>query len=113
MYLNNLAAIVQVISMIIVLAGLIERMVTTKVVFTIGGIIGFILSYFATFVVTLFVTLYNKKSVSGMLPSLILFSVFMLSWIPINVVCLFKKNVKWHHIGHNKSVSIEDIIKSS
>ena len=113
MYLNNLAAIVQVISVIVVLAGLIERMITTKVVFTIGGIVGFIFSYLATFVVTLFVTLYNKKSVSGMLPSLILFTLFMLSWIPINVVCLFKKNVKWHHIGHNKSVSIEEIIKSS
>lgn len=113
MYFNNLAAIVQVISMIIVVAGLIEKLITTKVVFSVVGILGFVASYFATFVVTLFVTLYNKKSVSAMLPSLILFSLFMLTWIPINVVCLFKKNVKWHHIGHSKSVNIDDIIKSS
>lgn len=113
MYLNNLAAIVQVISVIVVAAGLIEKLVTTKVVFTISGILGFIASYFVTFVVTLFVTLYNKKSVSGMLPSLILFTLFMLSWVPINFVCLFKKNVKWKHIGHSKNVNIDDIIKSS
>ena len=113
MYLNNLAAIVQVISMIIAIAVLVEQMITTKVVFTVSGIIGLILSYFATLIVTLFVTVYNKKSISGMLPALILFTIFMLTWMPINVVCLFKKNVKWNHIGHNKSVSIDDIIKSS
>jgi cellulose synthase/poly-beta-1,6-N-acetylglucosamine synthase-like glycosyltransferase len=113
MYLNNLAAIVQVISMIIVLVGLIERMITTKIVFSVAGILGFLVSYFATLVVTLFVTIYNKKSITAMLPSLILFTVFMLSWLPINVVCLFKKNVKWNHIGHNKNINIDDIIKSS
>ncbi len=113
MYLNNLAAIVQVISMIVVLIGLIERMITTKIVFSVVGVLGFLISYFATLVVTLFVTVYNKKSISAMLPSLILFTLFMLSWLPINVVCLFKKNVKWNHIGHNKDVNIDDIIKSS
>ncbi len=113
MYLNNLAAIVQVISFIIVLAGLIERMITTKVVFSIAGILGFIVSYVATLVVTLFVTIYNKKSISGMLPSLILFTLFMLTWMPINIACIFKKNVKWHHIGHNKDINIDDIMKAN
>ena len=113
MYLNNLAAVIQVIATVIALVGLIERMVTTKVVFSVVGILGVLGSYLATFVVTLFVTLYNKKSVSAMLPSLILFTLFMMTWVPINIVCLFKKNIKWQHIGHNKSVNIEDIIKSS
>jgi cellulose synthase/poly-beta-1,6-N-acetylglucosamine synthase-like glycosyltransferase len=113
MYLNNLAAIVQVISMILVLAGLIERMIVTKVVFSVAGILGFLVSYVATLIVSMFVTLYNKKSISAMLPSLILFTLFMLSWIPINIVCLFKKNVNWKHIGHNKNINIDDIIKSS
>lgn len=113
MYLNNLAAIVQVLSMIIVLVGLIERMITTRVVFSIVGVLGFIVSYVGTLLVSMFVTIYNKKSVNAMLPALILFTLFMLSWIPINVVCLFKKNIKWKHIGHDKNVNIDDIIKSS
>lgn len=113
MYLNNLAAVVQVISLIVAIALLVEQMITTKVVFTVAGIVGFIISYVATLIVTLFVTVYNKKSISGMLPALILFTLFMLTWMPINVVCLFKKNVKWHHIGHDKNVNIDDIIKSS
>ena len=113
MYLNNLAAIVQVISIIVVLAGFIERMITTRVVFSIIGVLGFIVSYVGTLLVSMFVAIYNKKSIDAMLPSLILFSLFMLSWVPINVVCLFKKNIQWQHIGHNKDVNIDDIIKSS
>ena len=113
MYLNNIAAIVQVVSVIIALGGLIERMITTKVVFSVVGIVGFLFSYLITLAVTLFVTVYNKKSISGMLPALILFTLFMLSWVPINVVCLFKKNVKWKHIGHSKDVNIDDIVKSN
>jgi cellulose synthase/poly-beta-1,6-N-acetylglucosamine synthase-like glycosyltransferase len=113
MYLNNLAAIVQVVSMIVVVGGLIEKIMTTRVVFTIGGIIGFLVSYIGTVLVTLFVTIYNKKSVTAMASSLILFTLFMLTWIPINVVSIFKKNVDWKHIGHTKSVNIDDIIKTS
>ena len=113
MYLNNLAAIVQVISMVIVLIGLFERLINTKVVFSVAGLLGFLASYLATFVVTLFVTLYNKKNVSAMMPSLILFTLFMLTWLPINIMCLFKKNIKWNHIGHNKDINIDDIIKTS
>ncbi len=112
MYLNNLAAVVQVISMVLVLAGLIERLITTEVVFSVAGVLGFLLSYFATLVVTLFVTIYNKKSVSAMLPSLILFTLFIITWFPINIVSLFKKEIKWEHIGHNRSVNIDDITKS-
>ena len=46
-----------------------------------------------------------------MMSSLILFSVFMITWFPINVVSLFKKDVKWEHIGHDRSVSIDEIVK--
>ena len=113
MYLNNLAAIVQVLSMIVVIGGLIEKIVTTRVVFTVAGILGLLVSYIGTVLVSLFVTIYNKKSVTAMASSLILFTLFMLTWLPINVVSIFKKNVDWKHIGHTKSVKIDDIIKTS
>ena len=113
MYLNNLAAIVQVISMLVILAGFIEKVITTRIVFTFAGIMGVLVSYLGTVLVSLFVTVYNKKSVTDMTSSLILFTLFMLTWIPINIVSLFKKNIDWKHIGHTKSVNIDDIIKSS
>ena len=113
MYLNNLAAIVQVISMIVLLATFIEKVITTRVVFTVAGIIGFLVSYVGTVIVSLFVTIYNKKSITAMIPGLILFTLFMLTWLPINVVSIFKKNIAWKHIGHTKNINIDDIIKSS
>ena len=113
MYFNNLAAIVQVISFVVVIAGLIEKMITTKIVFTFAGIVGLLVSYIGTVLVSLFVTIYNKKSITAMTSSLILFTIFMLTWFPINVVSLFKKNIDWKHIGHTKDINIDDIIKSS
>lgn len=113
MYLNNLAAIVQVISIFVLLATFIEKVVTTRIVFTVGGILGMIVSYLGTILLTLFVTVYNKKSINGMVPALLLFTIFMLTWLPLNIICLFKKNIEWKHIGHNKNVNIDDIIKSS
>lgn len=113
MYLNNLAAFIQVVSIVVLLIGFVERIFTTKMVFNIAGIIAMLMSCLGTFVVTLFVTLYNKKSVSAMIPSLILFTVFILTWFPINVVSLFKRDVKWKQIGHSKNVKIDEIIKSS
>lgn len=113
MYLNNLAAVVQVLSFIVVIVGFVEKVVTTKVVFSVLGIMGLIVSYIGTVIVSLFVTIYNKKSVAAMASSLILFTLFMLTWFPINLVSIFKKNVNWKHIGHNKNVNIDDIIKTS
>ena len=113
MYLNNLAAFIQAVSIAVIIIGFIERIVTTNIAFSIVGLFSMMISYLFTFIVTLFVTIYNKKSVSAMLPSLILFTLFILTWFPINVVSLFKKNVKWQHIGHNKDINIDDIIKSS
>lgn len=113
MYMNNLAAFVQVLSVLTVVVAFVQKVVTTKIVFSLVGIIGFLVSYVGTFIVSLFVTIYNKKSVTGMISSLILFTLFMLTWLPINIVSLFKKEVKWQHIGHEKNINIDDIIKSS
>lgn len=112
MYLNNLAAFIQVLSFVVLGIGFIEKMIVEKVSFTLFGLLGMLVSYLGTFIVSLFVTIYNKKSVTAMMSSLILFSLFMITWFPINVVSLFKKEIKWEHIGHNRSVNIDDIIKS-
>ena len=113
MYLNNLAAFIQVVSIVVLLGGFIEKMITERVAFTIAGLAAMLFSYVCTIVVTVFITIYNKKSVSAMTSSLILFTLFIFTWFPINVVSLFKRNVKWDHIGHSKNIDIDKIIKSS
>ncbi len=113
MYLNNLAAFIQVVSIIALLCGFIEKVITTKVVFSLVGMVSLLISYLFTVIVSLFVTIYNKKSVVGMVPGLILFTLFVITWFPINIVSLLKKNINWDHIGHNRSMDIDQIIKSS
>ena len=113
MYLNNLAAFVQVLSIALVVLTFIDKVMTTRITFTISGILAMLGSYAITLVVSLFVTVYNKKSVVGMIPGLILFTFFLFTWVPLNIISLFKKNINWQHIGHDKNINIDDIIKSS
>ena len=69
-----------------------------------------VVSYICTIVVSLFVTIYNKKSIPGMIPSILLFTLFVVTWFPINIVSLIKKDVKWDHIGHNRNMNIDEVI---
>ena len=41
------------------------------------------------------------------LPCILLFPFFMLAWIPVSVVSLFRRSCEWIPIAHNRSVTIE------
>ena len=112
MYLNNLAAFVQVVSLFVIVLTFIDKILTTELTFSITSLFAMLISYVGTLLITMFVTVYNKKSVTAMVPGLILFTFFILTWFPINIVSIFKKNVKWNHIGHNKSINIDELIKN-
>lgn len=68
-----------------------------------SGIIFFLLFYFLSVFMNIFVMKYNHKSIKSALSGIIFFAVFLLSWIPINVVCLFKKTENWEYIKHDRS----------
>ena len=38
-----------------------------------------------------------------------LFDLFVISWIPINFICIFIKSCNWDSIKHNRSVDIENV----
>ncbi len=59
--------------------------------------------------IEIFVLLYKNKTIKGMWSSIIMFSVFLVSWIPINIVCFLKKHTKWEEIKHTRSISINEI----
>ncbi len=109
MYLNNLAAFIQVVSIIILLLGFIEKLFNETFTFTVAGIVGMVVSYVCTIIVSLFVTIYNKKSTTAMISSILLFTVFIITWFPINIVSLIKKDVKWDHIAHDRNMNIDEM----
>ena len=75
------------------------------------GILFFLAAYIANVAINIFVVVYNKKSVKEIMSGILLFTLFMLTWIPINFICLFKKDLTWEPIKHKRSVGIDEIKK--
>ena len=44
-----------------------------------------------------------------MLKGIILFPVFMGSWIIINIKCMIKPNTKWEKIEHGRDIKIDEM----
>lgn len=50
-----------------------------------------------------------KKDLKPLWKGILLFPLFIFSWLPINIICLFKKDIKWEEIKHDRSIKLEDI----
>ena len=73
------------------------------------GFLFFFITYLANVILNIFVIKYNKKSVKDILPGILLFTLFMLTWIPINFICMFKKDLTWEPIKHKRGMGIDEI----
>ena len=67
----------------------------------------------ATFIVpvftAIFVMIIEKKPIKKMWKGIILYPVFMASWILINIKCIIKPNTQWEKIEHKRNVKINDM----
>ena len=62
--------------------------------------------------ISIYTIQYYEGSVSKALTGVILFIIFILSWIPLNIQCIFsKKELKWVQIKHDRNVEVGDLIK--
>ena len=50
-----------------------------------------------------------KKKIRGLWKGILLFPLFIFSWLPINLICIFKQNIEWEEIKHNRSIKLEEI----
>ncbi len=73
------------------------------------GFLFFIAFYLFGLLISIFVVVYNKKSVKKTMSGIIMFGVFMLTWIPINFLILFKKDMTWEPIKHERNMDIDQI----
>ncbi len=68
-----------------------------------------------TFLVPIFtgimIMIIDKKPIRPMIKGLVLYPLFLGSWLVINFKCLFKRQTSWEKIEHNVSKSIEDMNK--
>ena len=75
-------------------------------------IIYFIIFLFNYLVGTIFRTIVIKKcnkSIKENIWGILLFDLFVLSWLPINFICLFMKDCNWEHIKHDRNVDTLNI----
>lgn len=69
------------------------------------GYICFMIGYLCCIIMNMFVIVYYKRDIETTMHGILLFMVFLISWIPINIICLFKKDLKWVQIEHNRKAS--------
>lgn len=69
----------------------------------------FLISYLAGIATELFVLKYKGKEIKSLTSGILLFPFFIFTWIPINILCLLKKQTNWEEIKHNRNVKIDEI----
>ncbi len=74
------------------------------------GYICFMIGYLSGVIINMFVIIYYERDLYESLHGVFLFTLFLISWIPINAICLFKKDLKWVPIEHNKQANMHAIL---
>ena len=72
-------------------------------------IIFIVISYLFGVVVRIILLKRYNKSFKDNIGGVLLFDLFIFSWLPINFICLFIKSCNWDSIKHNRSVDIENV----
>lgn len=66
-------------------------------------------SYIASMLAAISVVLLEKKMRPGILKGILAFWFFLLSWLPITLLCLMRRETTWEEIRHTRSLSVEEI----
>lgn len=109
MFMNFIAPVIQVICLGEFFALILFRIFNVKLydVFSTlfsSGITFLALTYITGIITSIFVIKYNKRKSKNVISAIALFAVFILTWVPINFICLFKKDLKWEEIKHKRGM---------
>ncbi|MEG1705248.1 MAG: glycosyltransferase family 2 protein [Clostridia bacterium] len=115
MCLFFMAPIIQILSTILVLIVLVMSFMKINVLgfssFIFNNTILFIgIGYVFMMILSILVLRLQNKSIKKSLKGVFTLAIFMLSWVPINMICLYKKDHKWEQIEHKSDVNIEELI---
>ncbi len=100
-----LLTVLSVVTSLASLAGL-EAFGATALVIAIAGLAA---GYFGQVLFSALVLVLQGVKLKNNIAGILMFPVFLLSWLPINFYCLFKKDVVWEPIDHSYNVSIREL----
>ncbi len=83
-----------------------------KILGIITSTIGYelLFGYLFSVIISLVVLKVQNKSIRKSLKGVFTLFIFMLTWIPINIICLFKKEHIWEQIEHSRELKIDTLI---
>jgi len=68
-----------------------------------------VITYIIGVLLSIFIVKYSNKRIKDTISGILMFSIFLISWIPINIICLFKKVKIWEEIKHTRNINIETL----
>lgn len=111
MSMNFIAPVIQVVCLLEFFVLIIFRIFNIHLydVFSMlysSGLFFLMLTYFSGVIVSIFVLQYNRRKAKNVVSAIVLFALFMLTWVPINLVCLFTRDMVWEEIKHKTSSDV-------
>ena len=108
MFCNFLATFSQILMVLnFAIFGIINILINNQIIKV--AVIVLIISYLFQVFISVITIMYLNKKISPLWKGIVLFPLFIVSWLPISVICLFKKNLKWEEIKHDRAISLEEI----
>lgn len=111
--LYYLAPLIQVISFVLptisFLFNLLKGLSIGVLIIDFSSLYFFLLFYIGSIILNIFIIKKLHKKVREHYKGIFAFSFFIFTWIPINIICLFKKTKKWETIHHTRNIKIENI----
>ena len=72
-------------------------------------LLSLVIGYASSIIISASVVLLEKKKMRRAFKGIFTLSIFMLTWIPINILCLVKRDYEWEPIEHNVAVDIDTL----
>ena len=77
----------------------------------VGMAVSTVVAYLVVTAMTYLVIIKEKKQPGKVLSGIFTFWLFMMSWLPINIICFLSKEYTWKSIEHTKSVDITEMMQ--
>lgn len=112
--LYYLAPLIQVISFVLpfmlFIVKFIKGLMVNTLVIDLSSLYFFGLLYIGSIILNIFVVKLLHKKIKDHYKGILGFSFFLLTWVPINILCLFKRTKKWECIKHTRAVGIKNFL---
>lgn len=107
-YLSPLVQITSfILPLLLCIFKFLKGLMNNTIVVDLSSLYFFIILYIGSIIINIFVVKMLHKKIKDHYKGIFGFSFFILTWIPINILCLFKKTKKWEQVKHTKAISIK------